>query len=266
MEPTSARPDRTHALDGWLPRPVSGRLTVLVALGGASLLGADLARRVRRLRRVGASVPALDHDVDLAGRFPPRWLVVLGDSAAAGHGLPGPQVALPQLLGEALRAADGRATAVRSAARDGAATAEVAAQQVTAVSGAEVVVVGVGVNDALRPWRSVGEVASATRVLLEELAERAAPGASIVLLTCPDLSAAPGVPGPLRQLLGWRCRRIAAAQRSVAQARGVPVVDAARRDVRREMFGPDGFHPGALAHRRLAEQVLEVLGVGRAAP
>jgi lysophospholipase L1-like esterase len=230
-----------------------------VLVVGAWLVAARAVTTVRRLRREGSRVAALTHDIDLPGRFPPRWLVVLGDSAAAGHGLPGPEDALPRLIGRGLVAADGRATAVRSAAEDGAWTACVLQKQVDAIAGADVVVIGVGVNDAVRPNHRVDEVAGATRALLERVLALTSPTATVVLLTCPDLSAAPGLPVLLRPALGWRCRAIAAAQAEVAAEFGVRVVGAGRGDVTPAMFGTDGFHPGPAANRAVAERVVAAI-------
>jgi lysophospholipase L1-like esterase len=196
------------------------------------------------------------HDVDLPGRSPPRRLVVLGDSAAAGHGLPGPDVSLARRVGRGLVAADGRATAVRCVAVDGATTVELLATQLEAAADAEVVVIGVGVNDALCPGRRILDAATALGEVLRGVQNRAAADASIVLLSCPDLSVAPGLPWVLRGVVGHRCRALAVAQARVATELGVPVVRAERTMLSRELFGPDGFHPGALGHERLAAEIL----------
>lgn len=217
------------------------------------------------MRTRAATVPPLDHDIDLPGRFPPRWLAVLGDSAAAGHDLGDPDLAIARRVGRALVAADGRATAVRSVAVDGATTADVLANQVAAADDAEVVLLGVGVNDALRPDRRHAEVADTTHRLLTAIREVAAPGAAIVFLTCPDLSAAPGLPRVVRPLVGWRCRQIAAAQAAVAAMHGVATIEVPRARLGPEMFGDDGFHPGALGHERLAARAADLLTTGGAA-
>lgn len=208
-----------------------------------SLAGSRAARDVRRLRDGGAAVPALDHALDLPGEGPARRVAVLGDSAAAGHGLPSPDDGLARRLGRALHARDGRATQVRSVARDGATTAEVLAEQLPAAAGAEIVVLGVGVNDAIkRP--QLGEVAADLRELLITLRALAACRDGVVLLTCPDLSVAPGIPAVLRPLLGWRCRSVARRQTRVAAGLGVPTVAAGRTELTPEVFGDDGVHPG----------------------
>jgi len=243
--------------------PIRTRWTVtLVVAGLAAMAGSQAALRIHRLRGQGAKVRALTHDVDLPGRSPPRGLVVMGDSAAAGHGLPAADASLARLVGRGLVAADGRATAVRCVAVDGATTAEVLTTQLDGVTAAEVVLIGIGVNDAVRPGRSIDEAATVLHELVRDVRARAADGVRIVLLTCPDLSMAPGLPWLLRPAVGRRCRALASAQERVAADLGVAVVPAGRTVLSDELFGPDGFHPGPVGHERLAEQVLERLGTG----
>ena len=237
----------------------------LAARAGAGVLVSSLALGlhaawgVHAMRRRAADVVPLTHDVDLPGRFPPRYLVMLGDSAAAGHGLTDPEQAVPRRVARALVAADGRATAVRSVAVDGATTAEVLAHQVEAARGAEVVMLGVGANDALDPRRRRQELVDATHRLLTAARELAAPDAYLLLHTCPDLSAAPGLPAVLRPAVGWRCRATATAQAAVAALHGVPVIDLPRARLTHEVFGSDGFHPGVTGHAWLAGRVADLL-------
>lgn len=215
------------------------------------------ARRVRALREAGARVPALAHDTVLAGSGRPCHLVVLGDSAAAGHGLPDADVGLARQLGRRIRERTGRPVHVTSVAVDGATTADVLDTQVPALDGgAEVVVVGVGVNDAIR-GRAPATVTDDTRRLLEATRVRA-PGATVVLLTCPDLASAPGLPPALRPVLGRSCRRVAAAQRRAATAVRVAVVGADGH-LPATAFGPDGFHPGTEGVAILADRVAATL-------
>lgn len=251
----------TPRTGGRLPVSRSGLVLGTVALGALSVAG-DAVLRVQRMRAHRAQVVPLDHDIDVPGRFPPRWLVVLGDSAAAGYDLDDAEVAIARLVGRGLQAADGRATAVRSVAIDGARTADVLATQVEAAAGAEVVLIGVGVNDALRPGISHAEVAEATHRLLVAVRQRAAHDATVVLQTCPDLSAAPGLPSVLRPLVGLRCRAVATAQTAVAAMLDIPTVAVPRAFLGPEVFGRDGFHPGAVGHARLAERILELLAPG----
>ena len=228
----------------------------------SGIFAARTSRHISRMRARAARVAPLDHDIDLPGRFPPRWLAVLGDSAAAGHDLGDPELAVARRVGRAMVAADGRATAVRSVAVDGATTADVLQTQVDAAVDAEVVLLGVGVNDALRPDRPHAEVADTTHRLLTAIREVAAPGVTIVFLSCPDLSAAPGLPRVVRPLVGWRCRQIATAQAAVAAIHGIAVIDVPRSRLAPEMFGADGFHPGTLGHERLAARAAGLLTAG----
>jgi len=243
------------AVAGPVARIGAGLLLTSAAVGGHA------AWSVRRMRRSAAAVQPLVHDIDLPGRFPPRYLVMVGDSAAAGHGLHDPEQLASRRVARGLVAADGRATAVRSVAVDGATTADVLTTQVDAARGAEVVLLGVGANDALaRRWDRAALTHTTDR-LLRALREVAAEDAQVVLHTCPDLSAAPGLPRVLRPVVGWRCRRTAQLQAAVAALHGVAVVDLPRRRLTREVFGADGFHPGAEGHARMAERVLSLLRV-----
>ncbi len=250
-------------------RPAAGTRTpprAQVALGGfmvaALALGTDAAVRVHRMRAHRAGVTPLVHELDLPGRFPPRWLVVLGDSAAAGYDLPDPEAAIGRLVGRGLQASDGRATAVRSVAVDGARTVDVLTSQIEAAEGADVVLIGVGVNDALRPGTRIGELAALTDEVLAAVRARAADGAQVAMLTCPDLSAAPGLPPALRPLVGLRCRAVARAQAEVAGRHGVMIVAATKPLLAPEVFGRDGFHPGPVGHALLAERTVDLLTTG----
>ena len=242
-----------------------GAAAGLVARVGAGLLltsaavGGHAAWRVRRMRHGAAGVQPLVHDVDLPGRFPPRLLVMLGDSAAAGHGLRDPEQLASRRVARGLVAEDGRATAVRSVAVDGATTADVLTTQVEAARGAEVVLLGVGANDALARRWDRAELTDTTDRLLRALREVTATDAQVVLHTCPDLSAAPGLPKVLKPAVGWRCRRTARLQAAVAALHGIAVVDLPRQGLTREVFGADGFHPGVEGHARMADRVLSLL-------
>ena len=239
----------------------------VLLLAASVTSGLQAAWHVRRMRVRAAEVVPLEHAVDLPGDLPPRTVVMLGDSAAAGHGLDNPDAAVLRRVARALVASDGRATVVRSVAVDGATTEDVLETQVGAARGAEVVLLGVGANDAFRAYRSSTEVADATHRLLTALREVAAPQARIVFHTCPDLSVAPGLPVVLRPVVGWRCRRVAEAQHAVAAMHAIPVADLPRERLGPEVFGTDRFHPGEVGHARLAERAVAMLtATGDTAP
>lgn len=254
-------PDRT-------PREVPGlpvRRRALAwsawALGaGTAALVAYDARRIMIVRREAPTeaVP-LDHTALVGeGLAEPLDLVVLGDSAAAGYGNADPRDAFPHQLGVRVAAALGARVRVDALARSGAATRDVTAEQVPALAArdADVVVVSVGVNDALARRRS-RTVESDTHDLLGAIAA-AAPAATVILVGCPDLSTAPALPWPLDRMVGWRGRRIRAGQAAAAGDLGVPFA-AYPRPPDPGMFGPDGLHPGPAGQRAAADIVVDVL-------
>jgi lysophospholipase L1-like esterase len=226
---------------------------VLAALAAGGVVAGRTAAAVRRMRQAAAATEALDHDLHLPGRDPARRLTVLGDSAAAGHGIGSAEDALPRRLGRAL-AADGTAVEVHCLAEDGATGQDVVERQLPDLPPSDVVVVGVGVNDALRRHPTT-MVRRDTRSIVEGV-RASVPEATLVLVTCPDLGVAPGLPTAVRGVVGWRCRAVAAAQCEVAEELGVPAVRLDRGQLRPELFGEDGFHPGAGGVHELVERIV----------
>jgi lysophospholipase L1-like esterase len=239
------------------------RAGALAALAGAAgmLLAVPAAvatLRVRRMRHQAAAAPTLVLDLDLDGTAPARTVVVLGDSSSAGFRLTDPEQSAGRRVTRALQLRDGRATRLRSVARNGATTAAVLEQQVDAAAGADIVLLGVGANDAVRrvPTAAVTE---ALEALIGRIRELAAPDARIVLVGCPDLSVAPGLPRLARIVLRRHVRRIARVQARVARALTVPLVPLPRDVLEPAVFADDGFHPGALGHERVAARILDLL-------
>lgn len=234
--------------------------TSTLLLAAALLAGSSLraAVRVRQMRAQGREVPPLDHDTVLPGREPVRRLTVIGDSAAAGHGLADPDAAYTRIVGRELVRRDGRRTVIANVAVDGATVEHVIAHQLETVRDAELVIVGVGVNDAIRRRRP-SSIEEGMRTLLQGIHDRAAPDAEVIVATAPDLSVAPGLPKLLCPPLGVLCRATARVQARVADEFGVSVITLPREALPPEVFGEDGFHPGWIGHARFAQQVLERL-------
>lgn len=245
---------------GSLPGPAPLALTSTVLLGAGVLVreGARAARQVQAMKTAGRRVPRLELGLTLAGAEPVRRLAVLGDSSAAGHGLPGPDLAVARRVARALTDQDGRATRLVVAAEDGADLRCVLDRQVEQARDAEVVLLGVGANDAIRRHTPV-RIAREQAELFDRVREVAAPDAAIVLVSAPDLSTAPALPSILRAPLGWWCRSTARVQRAIAEDHGVPVVALPRALLPPEVFGDDGFHPGPAGHERTATAILEHL-------
>lgn len=251
---------RTLGSNRSLPGPAPLALTSTVLLGAGFLVreGTRAAVTVRTMKERGRGVPALDLDLQLPGRPPVRRVAVLGDSSAAGHGLSEPDEAVGRRVCRSLAARDGRSTVLRATAVDGADIRCVIDHQLEAARDAEVVLLGVGANDAIRrhtPIRVARELAE----LFDAIREVAAPEVEIVLVTAPDLSVAPALPSILRGPLGWWCRTTARVQAVIAEQHDVQVVALPRGVLGPEVFGDDGFHPGAIGHERTAAAIADRL-------
>jgi len=244
-------------------RAVRSRRTPVALLAGAltvTLVAPPLLAllKVKRMRRAAKASPTLVLDMDLDGTAPARTIVVLGDSASAGFRLTTPEQSAGRRVARSLNLRDGRATRLRCAARNGATTADVLAEQVDAATDADVVILGVGANDASLRIPSA-ELGPALEELIVRLREVAAPEARIVLVGCPDLSVAPGLPFVARAFMRLHVRRVARVQERVAAALDVPLVGLPSRDLTPDVFAEDGFHPGPLGHERVTSRILAVL-------
>jgi len=228
---------------------IGGAATVLTVAPAMALL------RVRRMRREAKAMPILSLDLDIDGTQPVRSVVVIGDSASAGFRLDHPEQAAARRVTRALHLRDGRATRLRCVASNGSNTADVLADQVEAVADADVVLIGVGANDAAERVPS-DDIATALTALIGRVRELAAPEARIVLIGCPDLSAAPGLPRLVRMVMRPNVRRVARVQQRVAAELGVPLVPLPRDELSPDVFAADGFHPGPLGHERVSAKVL----------
>lgn len=231
-------------------------------LAAAVGLGAIAAWEATQVARVARGVdPGGRHDHAAmvgTGLGEPLRLVLLGDSAVDGYGLTA-EASLPRQVAARLASRTGRRVGVRSLAVSGATSADVAASQVPLLRAAgalDAVVVGIGVNDALRRT-SAAAVTTATHEILDGLAG-VAPSAALAFVPCHDLTEAPGLGPVLRRVLGWRCRAVLRAQRRVLADRGVPVAISDRR-APAAMFGDDGLHPGASGIEVIASLVVGAL-------
>lgn len=235
------------------------RRGLLAAALGLGVVAAWEAAQVARVARQVDPGGRHDHAALLGtGLGEPLRLVLLGDSAVDGYGL-ATEESLPRQVAARLATRTGRRVQVRCLAVSGATSADVAALQLPLLRAAgevDAVVVGVGVNDALKRVARA-DVTSGTHAIIDGL-DQFAPEAALAFVPCHDLSEAPG-PGPLlRRVLGWRCRMVERAQRRVLEERGVPIA-AADRGATPDMFGEDGLHPGALGIEVISSLVVGAL-------
>jgi lysophospholipase L1-like esterase len=121
----------------------------------------------------------------------------------------------------------------------------------------DVAVLLVGADDATR-----GTPLTAVRQNLGDAVNRLrTAGVRVVVGTCPDLGAVRAFAQPLRGVVAWRGRRVAATSAATTTSAGGVPVDLARATgpvFRADpgTFSEDRFHPSADGYRLLAEALL----------
>src|SRR4051794_11825548 len=249
--------------------------------GGLSVLGAGLYGVLR------AEASLARHAIGNADGAPPDstgWygrgrpgpaikVALLGDSSAAGYGVDRAVETTGAHLASGIAAGADRRVHLRSFARVGAQSSDLAGQIDRALAtDPDLAVILVGANDVthqVRPSQSVRHLADGVRRLREA-------GSKVLVGTCPDLGTVRPIPPPLKQVARSWSRRLAAAQAIAAVEEGAvavslgsilgPDFDAAPA----LLFGPDQFHPSAEGYRGVAGVLvpgaLRALGVGLRAP
>ena len=230
-------------------RLTRGTLGGLVAAAGAgaTVLAAEVWAAARRRYASAGSAPPVEGDFGDPGGERLR-LVMLGDSTGAGVGVTRTEETVGGVLARRLA----------GAAIAGSGTGDLGPQVSRALLGRpDVAVLLVGTTDA-----TSGTGLGAVRDNLGDAVRRLlAGGAAVVVGTCPDLGASRVFAQPLRAVVAWRGRRVAAASAEVTRAAGGVPVDLA------ELVGPvfradraayceDGFHPSADGYRLIAEALL----------
>jgi lysophospholipase L1-like esterase len=209
----------------------------------------------KRVRQRMPRLPAAQGPTEGAspGAEPPLYLTVLGDSAAAGVGASTHDEALAGYLGAEVARRTGRSTCWRVIARSGAKTADVARDLVPQLAGhIDVIIAVVGVND-LKNYRLIGDFRHDIRLLIEAIGGQAGP-VPVVLAGIPPFQHMPGLPRPMRHILGLRGRAMNDVLRRLAagygQVRHVNLHDLQFPD---NAFTDDGFHPSSRGYRLWAE-------------
>lgn len=219
----------------------------IASQAAVALLAPVLVRQGRRVRRTTPRLPeaAGPRTGEIAGRGAPVRLLVLGESTAAGVGAADHGEGLGGQVAAVLARETGRPVHWRVLGRTGATAASVREEVLGPAEGvaADVVVVALGVNDTLH-LRAPGRWTRDLRRLIGEVRARCG-AVPVVLASVPPMGAFPGLPQPLRGVLGLRATVLdRAAARMAAEmeaVRHVPVplptgpVDG--------VFCADRFHP-----------------------
>lgn len=226
---------------------VPGLLLRAASTLSVALLAPVLVHQGRRVRATTPRLPEAPgpRTGEIAAAGAPVELLVVGESPAAGVGAADQQEALAGQVARAMSAESGRAVRWRVLARNGATAAAAHDELLAPATGlaADVAVVALGVNDTLR-LRSPGRWTADLRRLVELLRERCGP-VPIILAAVPPMGVFPGLPQPLRGVLGLRAAVLdRAAVRLVAEMDGVrhvsmPLPPGAVDD----FFCADRFHP-----------------------
>ena len=227
------------------------------------LLAPVLLAQGRHTRAVTPRLPEPEGArAGLAGRGAPMRLLIAGDSAAAGVGVPHQQEALSgQLVSEL---APHYALHWKLVAQTGYTTADLLHRLAREPAQTfDAVALSLGVNDVTGALRTQTWLAQ-QRELLSLLRQRFA--AQHVVFTCvPPMHHFTALPQPLRQMLGWRAQRFNEALDRALQGwpeahQGCELLHM-KAPMSPDALARDGFHPGRATYRLWAHALAQRLKV-----
>jgi len=229
-----------------------------VVAGVSGVYGLLLGEILLTRKRIGTTdelPPNADavYGVDLPGR--PVRVLLLGDSAAVGYGMTSADTTPPALIGEGLAQLLDAPIDIRSVAKVGARSSDLAAQiEAGAEHRPDLAIIVIGTNDVTHQTPT----AVSGRRLAQAIRRLRSIGAEVIVGTCPDLGAIKRLPQPLRAAARAMSKRMARAQlAATVQAGGRPVVLA---DLLGPLFvsmgdllvGEDRFHPSEYGYATMA--------------
>src|SRR5215471_12060277 len=169
----------------------------------------------------------------VAGKGRSLRVIAIGDSAISGVGVARGDETVSATTARALARLTGRPVHWRAIGLSGATASRAMKHLVPRIASepADLIIVAFGVNDVVA-YRSPSAFANTLAALVT--AARARVGdAAVVIAGVAPLALFPGLPWPLRTILGWRC------------AAPFPL----------DLFAGDGFHPNARAHSLWGEEI-----------
>jgi lysophospholipase L1-like esterase len=197
-------------------------------------------------------------------------ILAIGDSSVSGVGVVRGDETVSATTARALARMTGRPIAWRALGLSGA-TAKMALRRLMprlVPQPADLLVIAFGVNDAIA-YRSPAAFACDVAALV--LAARRHVGdAAVVIAGVAPLRFFPGLPSPLREILGWRCAALQAAAERLGELMPRVVVERFSTAFVPDLFASDGFHPNARAHGLWGEEIaalaLPLLSAGAQPP
>lgn len=190
------------------------------------------------------------------GAGPPLRLGVVGDSTAAGCGVPTHEDGFAAWLARELAERTGAPVTWETVGRLGATSRRIRHRLVPRLgTGLDVAVLLGGANDVLTR-RGPEQWAENLGAMIADLADRAE---RVVVVGIPPLATLPALPAVLRRYLGLQAARMDEVARGVCAARpSTTWVDSS--DVPPPgFFSHDGFHPSSRGYRRWASAVADHL-------
>ncbi|WP_186316056.1 SGNH/GDSL hydrolase family protein [Catellatospora sichuanensis] len=213
--------------------------------------------RVRRRTPVLPEAGGERHGVEGAGDRDALAVLLLGESTAAGVGVPAQSDGLARALAARLARHSGRPVSWRVAARTGSNARQALTGLLPQVpdESFDVVVVVLGVNDVLE-MRSARAWQRDVAALVAALQGRLRPDGRIVLAGVPDLAGFPSLPQPTRAVLAMHARHLDLRLDRVAAAAPSTVHVPSPRIDSPDLYAEDGFHPSAAGYRMWADHLM----------
>ncbi|RUO27445.1 SGNH/GDSL hydrolase family protein [Aliidiomarina sanyensis] len=223
------------------------------------LLAPVLLKQGRTVRKTTPRLPEPDGDreghITGISDLPILRVLILGDSAGAGVGVPTQEQALSgQLIQQLQRAFPGRELTWCLWAKNGDTTAMALTKlHLREAQEFDVVVTSLGVNDVtgnVAPYRFRRQQQALIDLLRERFGAR-----HIILTAVPPMHLFPALPQPLRWFLGRQASRLTKELDTIAAVNdGCEVLDVSF-PVEPGVMAEDGFHPGEKGYPLWAEAV-----------
>lgn len=221
-----------------------------------TLVSGEAVVASRRTYLAAESAPPVEGSFGAVGG-PALELVMVGDSTAAGVGASDTAGTVGGQLAAAI-SGETRRVQLSSVAVSGSRAADLGPQVSRALLGSpDLAVILIGANDATH----VTGLDSVRRNVAEAVRRLRAAGVRVVLGACPDMGAARALPQPLRLVVAWQGRRVAAGELTEGRNAGAVVVDigretggAMRADT--DTLASDDFHPSDRGYRLWARALL----------